>query len=149
MNQKRLFIYSSWVTNFLRIILFLCLSQSVVEAGALPDTDQTKCYNNSVEIACPATGQPFYGQDDPEPDSINAPWTLTGIGGFSRSGTGNQTLHNMTPDNYTLTWGDVTGWAKPKPIISTQNLTAGEKIAFAGTYKKTGGLFWFHLLLAD
>ena len=63
MNQKRLFIYSSWVTNFLRILAFLYLSQSVVEAGALPDTGQTKCYNNSAEITCPAAGQPFYGQD--------------------------------------------------------------------------------------
>lgn len=86
---------------------------------------------------------------DPEPDSINAPWTLTGVGGFSRSGAGNQTLRNMTPGNYTLTWGNVTGWAKPKPTISTQNLTAGETITFAGTYKKTKGLFWFHLLLGD
>jgi hypothetical protein len=29
----------------------------------LPDTGQTKCYNNTVEIPCPAQGQPFYGQD--------------------------------------------------------------------------------------
>ena len=29
----------------------------------LPDTGQTKCYNNSAEIPCPQPGQPFYGQD--------------------------------------------------------------------------------------
>jgi hypothetical protein len=29
----------------------------------VPDTGQTKCYNNTAEIACPASGQPFYGQD--------------------------------------------------------------------------------------
>jgi hypothetical protein len=28
-----------------------------------PDTGQTKCYNNTVEIPCPAAGQPFHGQD--------------------------------------------------------------------------------------
>jgi hypothetical protein len=27
------------------------------------DTDQDKCYDNSQEIACPHTSQPFYGQD--------------------------------------------------------------------------------------
>jgi len=29
----------------------------------LPDTGQTKCYDNSAEIACPNPGQEFYGQD--------------------------------------------------------------------------------------
>jgi len=28
-----------------------------------PDTGQSKCYDNSREIACPAPGEPFYGQD--------------------------------------------------------------------------------------
>ena len=28
-----------------------------------PDTGQTKCYDNTVEIPCPASGQPFHGQD--------------------------------------------------------------------------------------
>jgi hypothetical protein len=29
----------------------------------LPDTGQTKCYNNSTEIPCPRLGEPFHGQD--------------------------------------------------------------------------------------
>lgn len=29
----------------------------------LPDTGQTKCYNNDSEITCPPSGQPFHGQD--------------------------------------------------------------------------------------
>jgi hypothetical protein len=29
----------------------------------LPDTGQTKCYNNTGEIPCPAPGEAFYGQD--------------------------------------------------------------------------------------
>ena len=32
-------------------------------AGPLPDTGQTKCYNNSTEITCPEAGEDFYGQD--------------------------------------------------------------------------------------
>jgi len=29
----------------------------------LPDTGQTKCYDEEAEIPCPAQGEPFYGQD--------------------------------------------------------------------------------------
>jgi hypothetical protein len=29
----------------------------------LPDTGQTKCYNDTEEIACPSAGNDFYGQD--------------------------------------------------------------------------------------
>ena len=33
-------------------------------SSTLPDTGQTKCYNNTSEIIpCPSPGQPFYGQD--------------------------------------------------------------------------------------
>jgi Protein of unknown function (DUF1566) len=32
-------------------------------AWPVPDTGQTKCYNNTAEIPCPAPGEPFYGQD--------------------------------------------------------------------------------------
>ena len=34
-----------------------------VFAAPLPDTGQTKCYNNTAEIPCPAPGEAFYGQD--------------------------------------------------------------------------------------
>lgn len=32
-------------------------------AWKLPDTCQTKCYDNLSEITCPTPGKPFYGQD--------------------------------------------------------------------------------------
>jgi len=32
-------------------------------AGPVPDTGQTKCYNDTEEIPCPQPGDPFYGQD--------------------------------------------------------------------------------------
>lgn len=31
--------------------------------GSVPHTGQTRCYDDSKEIACPAPGEPFYGQD--------------------------------------------------------------------------------------
>jgi Protein of unknown function (DUF1566)/Viral BACON domain len=43
-------------------IIFLMVTV-IVFAAPVPDTGQIKCYNNSVEITCPSSGQPFYGQD--------------------------------------------------------------------------------------
>ena len=44
------------ITSFL--FLSFCAS-----AGPVPDTGQTKCYDNSGEIPCPQPGEVFYGQD--------------------------------------------------------------------------------------
>jgi len=40
-----------------------CLSDSGDRFSTWPDTGQTKCYDNTSEIPCPAPGEPFYGQD--------------------------------------------------------------------------------------
>lgn len=50
----------TWVSVFGFIILMIT---AVSWADPVPDTGQTKCYNNTVEIPCPSSGQPFYGQD--------------------------------------------------------------------------------------
>lgn len=39
------------------------MQTSSLQAYTLPDTGQTKCYDNTQEIPCPIAGQPFYGQD--------------------------------------------------------------------------------------
>ena len=44
------------------IALFLVLP-NMAFATLVPDTGQTKCYDNGQEILCPQQGQPFYGQD--------------------------------------------------------------------------------------
>ena len=47
--------------------IFVCFALLLFAAHAfaapVPDTGQTKCYNDKVEIPCPSSGQPFYGQD--------------------------------------------------------------------------------------
>jgi len=48
---------------FIFIQAFIILSVLCSFAGPIPDTGQTKCYNNTEEIPCPAPGEPFYGQD--------------------------------------------------------------------------------------
>ncbi len=47
------------------VILLAVLSLTTMTwAAPLPDTGQTKCYDDvGTEITCPSLGQPFYGQD--------------------------------------------------------------------------------------
>jgi hypothetical protein len=50
----------TWVSALGFIVLMVT---AVAWAAPVPDTGQTKCYTNAVEIPCPSSGQPFYGQD--------------------------------------------------------------------------------------
>ena len=50
------------VTIFMVLLLTPMMFASVL-ASPVPDTGQTKCYDNSQEITCPSLGQNFYGQD--------------------------------------------------------------------------------------
>jgi Protein of unknown function (DUF1566) len=45
------------------IIVLLLIPAINIHAWPIPDTGQTKCYNQTVEIPCPTPGNPFYGQD--------------------------------------------------------------------------------------
>lgn len=76
---------------------------------------------------------------NPEPDSIDAPWEITGPGGFDQSGTGDLVLTGRTIGSYTLTWGAVSGWTTPSPASSSRTLTTGGSLTFAGTYVENGG----------
>jgi hypothetical protein len=78
---------------------------------------------------------------NPDPNSINAPWTLTGPYSYSRSGTGDATIINLPIGEYTLTWGNVTGWTKPSSPSVTQTVTTSGTITFSGTYIQ-GGMFY-------
>ena len=45
------------------VIFLPFLLINTASANPVPDTGQTKCYNNNYEIFCPQEGEPFYGQD--------------------------------------------------------------------------------------
>ena len=65
-----------------RVLLFVAmlLLAAYPVSGQVPDTGQTKCYDDSGEISCPSPGQPFYGQDANfarTPDLIRN-WTAAG-----------------------------------------------------------------------
>jgi hypothetical protein len=47
----------------LSLLIFFTAFVGYVFAWPVPDTGQTKCYNNTGVIPCPSEGQDFYGQD--------------------------------------------------------------------------------------
>jgi len=54
---------SEQMKRLLVISAVLLVIPCLVLAGPIPDTGQTKCYDNTQEITCPNLGEPFYGQD--------------------------------------------------------------------------------------
>jgi len=68
------------------------------------------------------------------PDSINSPWPLTGPDSYNQSGAGDHTLISPAVGDYTLTWGDVSGWFKPAPVLETKAVTDGATTTFDGMY---------------
>ncbi|MBK9304477.1 MAG: hypothetical protein IPM94_11455 [bacterium] len=71
---------------------------------------------------------------DPEPNDINAPWVVMGPSGFNQSGSGDATLEDVTAGEYSLTWGDVSGWTAPSSAPVTLALVADATLQFTGTY---------------
>ena len=74
MMTGRLFLFKGGASNgnkskdydgstILMILLITPIMFDSVLASPIPDTEQTKCYNNTSEITCPNPGEPFYGQD--------------------------------------------------------------------------------------
>jgi len=52
--HKKVIIYS---------IIIISITYIHANSWPIPDTGQTKCYDNEKEISCPKPGEPFYGQD--------------------------------------------------------------------------------------
>jgi uncharacterized protein (TIGR02145 family) len=69
---------------------------------------------------------------DPAPDSLNAAWSLTGPEGYLADGNGDDTLAELDPGDYTITWGYVFEWIKPQD--STLTLPPEDTMTFIGTY---------------
>ncbi len=50
-------------TPLILLLLLVLALTTPAPAQPVPDTGVTLCYDNAVEIPCPAPGQDFYGQD--------------------------------------------------------------------------------------
>ncbi len=68
-------------------------------AGALPDTGQTRCYDEDSEISCPAPGQDFYGQDAQYSCNPRS-YTDLGNGIVRDTVTGLEWQQDTAPDTY-------------------------------------------------
>jgi formylglycine-generating enzyme required for sulfatase activity len=73
---------------------------------------------------------------DPRPTGIAAPWQLDGPDDYRRDGTGALVLSNLAPGVYSLTWGDLAGWASPDPVTVDLNLFSGGTLRFVGVYAR-------------
>jgi formylglycine-generating enzyme required for sulfatase activity len=71
---------------------------------------------------------------NPEPDSVNAPWQITGPGGFFRASRGDAVLTRLPIGNYTLTWGEVDGRVWPSPPTPTVTIVANADLILTGQY---------------
>ena len=69
---------------------------------------------------------------NPQPESIAAPWGITGPEGYSADGSGEIELSDMTPGSYSIVWGQVAGHDIPSG--ETKTLVAGRTITFTGIY---------------
>lgn len=89
---------------------------SQARAGCLPDTGQTKCYNNTGELACPSPGEAFYGQDAQYPAGGRS-YTKLDTGGVELSDSATRA------DGWIMTRDNVTGlvWAIKTDAAGIQN----------------------------
>jgi len=83
---------------------------------------------------------------DPNPGHLNAPWTLTGPCSFLETGHGDETLEDLLPGEYTVTWGSVADWTNPPE--QTQTLETDGVLTFTGTYLQ-GGAGFVHIDAGD
>lgn len=75
----------------------------------------------------------------PNPEGINASWTLAGSRNFVVAGSGDSTIHELAPGEYTVTWGDLPGWILPASESSL--LGSGGELVFECTYQLDGFIY--------
>jgi hypothetical protein len=71
------------------------------------------------------------------PDTLDAPWSLTGPDDYQVNGLGSLDLFKLEPGPYVLNWGTVDLWDSPESVWMTLELAAGEVITFTGQYTVT------------
>ena len=97
-KEKRMLTGTLFVTFIALILVLPYLSL----AGPVPETGQTKCYNNTEEITCPSPGEPFYGQDA---QYITNPQSYTKLDEYGNDLPSSATEWVMVRDNVTgLIW---------------------------------------------
>ncbi|TVR61875.1 MAG: hypothetical protein EA422_12075 [Gemmatimonadales bacterium] len=73
------------------------------------------------------------------PDTLPAPWVLSGPDGLTTEGAGEASLSDLPTGDYTLTWGPLEGWDPPSTAEVTGTLDPGGELQFAGNYERWTG----------
>lgn len=68
------------------------------------------------------------------PDELNAPWLLSHPFSDYTIGTGKDTIFDLSPGDYTVSWGMIPGWITPSD--SSHTLVANETVIYLGNYEK-------------
>ena len=69
--------------------------------------------------------------------NVTAPFTLAGPNGYFASATTPWNQSDLTPGNYTVTWGAITGYITPP--WQTQSLSSAGSLVFTGDYQPSSG----------
>ncbi len=104
---------------FTLTVLTLVFTASWLLVGCSDSTEPKPSTTGSATIIC-------------NPAGIDPSWNLSGPGSYSHDATGDTTLKSLTPGDYTITWGDISGYVTPAP--ETLSLTAGHTVEFTATY---------------
>ncbi len=97
--------------------------------GALPDAnmpDANPGPTSSISV-------------DPNPDALNAPWTLTGPDSYSYQGSGDEIVEALALGTYSITWSAIGGATSPAPATAELVLTEDASGLFIGNYDQKAG----------
>jgi formylglycine-generating enzyme required for sulfatase activity len=72
---------------------------------------------------------------DCDPDGIGIGWTLTGPGGFTASGSEDQTFSDLPSGQYTILWRSLNGWWSPVEYLASREIFGGE-LVLTGAYRE-------------
>ena len=93
---------------FISLVVFLTLFACSQAAEPLPDTGQSKCYDNTGETSFPLQGQIFYGQDA-QYNGLAMDYTDNGDGTVTDNNTG--LIWQQTPPDELYSWSEAIVYA--------------------------------------
>ncbi|MCK4538765.1 MAG: hypothetical protein KAV42_08215 [Candidatus Krumholzibacteria bacterium] len=105
-------------------VLFFAVTTFWLLVGCSDSTEPKASTTGSAMITC-------------NPAGIDPSWNLSGPGSYNYDATGDITLDRLAEGDYTITWGDVSGYVTP--ASETLSLTAGNTVEFTATYTEAIG----------
>jgi len=95
---------------------------------------ETKALTKDATITFSGVYGPSTVIIDPNPNTLNVAWELSGPEAYMLAGEGDLVLQAMPTGDYTLTWSDVEGYLPPTTNPVTATLAVGDSITFAHTF---------------